>query len=33
MSSINQLINGILFGCGLIIASLLMKVLFHIGFC
>ncbi len=28
-----QIVNGLLFGCGLILAAFLMKALLHIGFC
>ena len=33
MAQLTTLANGVLFGIGLILASMLMKALFHSGFC
>lgn len=33
MNSLNQLLNGFLLGIGLILASVVMKLLFHVSFC
>ena len=33
MNYLNQLLYGFCFGVGLILASMLMKALFHHGFC
>jgi hypothetical protein len=33
MSFLMQVANGFCFGIGLILASLVMKLLFHVGFC
>ena len=30
---LNRLIDGFLFGCGLVIANMVMKAFFHIGIC
>lgn len=32
-SSLMQVVNGFLFGIGLIVAAFVMKFVFHIGFC
>ncbi len=33
MNSAMQIVNGFLFGSGLIIAAFVFKFIFHIGFC
>ncbi len=32
-NSLMGIVNGMCFGVGLILASLVMRILFHIGFC
>ncbi len=33
MSALLRFCDGVCFGCGLIVAALVMKTLFHIGWC
>ncbi len=33
MSALMQTVNGFLFGIGLILAALVMRLLFHVGLC